>query len=148
MSIVITNVQTGTETVVIDDSSLEPAVLSIIQKILLTSDELITEYDESNGAEIINYGDKIVHFRDQDFVKSGDILTLESAKVHSILVNSKLGLQINIELEKLRASINSIQVNPDSFEAFLNHSLHADAQLDELYDTVDEEYYKQMGWVK
>lgn len=148
MSIILTNVETGTQTYVIDSTSLEPAVLSIIQQILLTSDELVTEYNKSNGAKLINYHDKVISFRDEEYVKSGDILTLESAKTHALLKNSELKNHTNSEIERLDARINGISLSEENFETFLNHFARVDAYLDPLYDTIDEEYYRQMGWVE
>ena len=54
---------------------------------------------------------------------------------------------VDTKLEALEQQIQTIEVASHTFETWLNYWARADAYLDELYDTVDEEYYRKMGWI-
>ena len=54
---------------------------------------------------------------------------------------------VSDQFEEVNKSIQDLDVVGCTFETWLNYWARADAYLDELYDTVDEEYYRQMGWI-
>jgi hypothetical protein len=53
----------------------------------------------------------------------------------------------NNQIDEVNKSIQDLDVVGCTFETWLNYFARADAYLDELYDTVNEEYYKKMGWI-
>lgn len=199
-NLVLTNVDTGQQTVITDTLTLDEAIasvksvcnnytdnsssnvlieaktyadnsmLSAITNILPTIP--VVNYPQKSGAVRLVVGKntdnslKFFDIRDEKYIQAGDLLALQNSKTFTLaeigkskedlikyINNSSKNTLTNSqdytdgEIARLEKEIQNLDVVGCTFETWLNYFARADAYLDTLYDTVDEEYYKQMGWI-
>lgn len=199
-NLVLTNLDTGQQTVITDTLTLDEAIasvksvcnnytdnsssnvlieaktyadnamLSAITNILPTIP--VVDYPQKSGAVRLVVGKntdnslKFFDIRDEKYIQAGDLLALQNSKTFTLaeigkskedlikyINNSSKNTLTNSqdytdgEIARLEKEIQTIEITSHTFETWLNYFARADAYLDPLYDTVDEEYYKQMGWI-
>lgn len=199
-NLVLTNLDTGQQTVITDTLTLDEAIasvksvcnnytdnsssnvlieaktyadnsmLSAITNILPTIP--VVNYPQKSGAVRLVVGKntdnslKFFDIRDEKYIQAGDLLALQNSKTFTLaeigkskedlikyINNSSKNTLTNSqdytdgEIARLEKEIQTIEITSHTFETWLNYFARADAYLDTLYDTVDEEYYKQMGWI-
>lgn len=199
-NLVLTNLDTGQQTVITDTLTLDQAIasvkevcnkytdnstsnvlieaktyadsamLSAISKVLPTIP--LVDYPKNSGAIRLVVGKnddnslKFFDIRDEKYIQAGDSLSLQNSKTFTSSEITKAKIEITSQIKnstentetncniytdqkttELEKQIQDIEVAAHSFETWLNYFARADAYLDPLYDTVDEEYYRKMGWI-
>ena len=199
-NLVLTNLDTGQQTVITDTLTLDEAIasvksvcnnytdnsssnvlieaktyadnamLSAITNILPTIP--LVDYPQKSGAVRLVVGKntdnsiKFFDIRDEKYIQAGDLLALQNSKTFTLaeigkskedlikyINNSSKNTLTNSqdytdsEIARLEKEIQTIEITSHTFETWLNYFARADAYLDPLYNTVDEEYYRQMGWI-
>ena len=148
----------------------DSVVLNAISEILPTIP--LVDYPQNSGAARLVVGKnedgtlKFLDVRSEKYIQAGDLLSFQNSKAFTLAKLAEARLTISTEIENavenseinsavytdneialLQQQIQTIEVASHTFETWLNYFARADAYLDELYDTVDEEYYRQMGWI-
>ena len=148
----------------------DSVVLNAISEILPTIP--LVDYPQNSGAVRLVVGKnedgtlKFLDVRSEKYIQAGDLLSFQNSKAFTLAKLAEARLTISTEIENavknseinsavytdneialLQQQIQTIEVASHTFETWLNYFARADAYLDELYDTVDEEYYRQMGWI-
>lgn len=146
------------------------AMLSAIANILPTIP--VVDYPQNSGAIRLVVGKnaddslKFFDIRNEQYIQAGDLLALQNSKIFTLAEIAKAKLELITQINnladntkinssiytdeavaKIEKKLQDIEIAGYSFETWLNYCARADAYLDELYNTVDEEYYKKMGWI-
>ena len=199
-NLVLTNLDTGQQTVITDTLTLDEAIASVktvynaytdnsTSNVLIQannySDSIVlnaiseilptiplVDYPQNSGAVRLVVGKnddgtlKFFDVRNEKYIQAGDLLSFQNSKAFTLAELAKAKLKITEEIKNttsqtqikcnvytdtkiadVNKQIQTIEVASHTFETWLNYFARADAYLDELYDTVDEEYYRQMGWI-
>jgi hypothetical protein len=199
-NLVLTNLDTGQQTVITDTLTLDQAIASVksvcntytdnsTSNVLITAKTYadnamltaisnilptinLVDYPKSSGAVRLVVGKnadnslKFFDIRDEKYIQAGDLLALQNSKTFTLAEIAKAKLDLitlvtnssnnaesnskiytDDEVAKIAKQLQDIEVASHTFETWLNYFTRADAYLDPLYDTVDEEYYRQMGWI-
>lgn len=199
-NLVLTNLDTGQQTVITDTLTLDEAIASVktvcntytdnaTSNVLIQannySDSIVlnaiseilptiplVDYPQNSGAVRLVVGKnddgtlKFFDVRNEKYIQAGDLLALQNSKTFTLTEIAKKKIEIDKQIKRstdnteincniytdakiadVNKQIQAIEVASHSFETWLNYFARADAYLDPLYDTVDEEYYKKMGWI-
>lgn len=199
-NLVLTNLDTGQQTVITDTLTLDEAIASVktvcntytdnsTSNVLIQannySDSIVlnaiseilptiplVDYPQNSGAVRLVVGKnddgtlKFFDIRNEKYIQAGDLLALQNSKAFTLAEIAKRKIEIDkqiksstdnteincniytdVKIADVNKQIQTIEVASHTFETWLNYFARADAYLDELYDTVDEEYYKKMGWI-